>query len=54
MNENETEKLPPFYKTLKNYARKKAALWSTPGHASGRGMQDTPAGKDFYEVCGRN
>ncbi len=54
MNDNETEKLPPFYKTLKNYARKKAALWSTPGHASGRGMQATPAGKDFYEFYGRN
>ena len=54
MNFDEEEKLPPFYKALKKYARKKAALWSTPGHASGRGMQATAAGKDFYDFYGRN
>lgn len=52
--DEEEQKLPPFYKTLKKYARKKAALWSTPGHASGRGMQATAAGKDFYDFYGRN
>lgn len=29
-------------------------MWSTPGHTSGRGLQTTAAGKDFYDFFGRN
>lgn len=46
--------LPPFYRALKNYAKGKPALWSTPGHASGNGLKACPAGKDFYEFFGHN
>ena len=46
--------LPPFYKALKNYAKRKPALWSTPGHASGNGLRACPAGKDFYEFFGHS
>ena len=46
--------LPPFYRALKNYAKRKPALWSTPGHASGNGLKACPAGKDFYEFFGHN
>lgn len=54
MKNDEELHLPPFYRALKAYARKKAALWSTPGHTSGRGLQTTAAGKDFYDFFGRN
>lgn len=50
-----TEKhLPPFYKALKEFAKKKNTLWSTPGHASGHGLKASPAGRDFYEFFGHN
>ena len=55
MSADEKEKnLPPFYRALKNYAKGKPALWSTPGHASGNGLKACPAGKDFYEFFGHN
>lgn len=54
MNEEQANKLPPFYRALKNYVKKKATLWSTPGHASGNGLKSSPAGRDFYEFFGRN
>lgn len=54
MSQDNEKHLPPFYKALKNFARKKATLWSTPGHASGNGMKATPAGRDFHEFFGRN
>lgn len=50
-----TEKnIPPFYKALKAFAKKKNTLWSTPGHASGVGLKSSPSGKDFYEFFGHN
>jgi len=50
-----TEKqLPPFYKALKAFAKKKRTLWSTPGHASGHGLKASPSGRDFYEFFGHN
>ncbi|MBR4592096.1 MAG: hypothetical protein IKO35_02700 [Elusimicrobiaceae bacterium] len=55
MKSDGTEKyLPPFYAKLKAFAKKKSALWSTPGHASGNGLKACPAGKDFYEFFGKN
>lgn len=54
MTDEKYEKLPPFYGALKKFAKKKAALWSTPGHASGNGLKSCPAGKDFYEFFGHN
>lgn len=52
--EDKSNFLPPFYRALKNYAKRKPALWSTPGHASGNGLKACPAGKDFYEFFGHN
>ncbi|MBO4675120.1 MAG: hypothetical protein J5601_03425 [Elusimicrobiaceae bacterium] len=46
--------LPPFYKALKAFAKKKNTLWSTPGHASGYGLKASPAGRNFYEFFGHN
>jgi len=46
--------IPPFYKALKAFAKKKNTLWSTPGHASGGGLKSSPSGKDFYEFFGHN
>ncbi len=46
--------IPPFYKALKAFAKKKNTLWSTPGHASGVGLKSSPSGKDFYEFFGHN
>lgn len=54
MTDEKYETLPPFYGALKKFAKKKAALWSTPGHASGNGLKSCPAGKDFYEFFGHN
>ena len=54
MSSETTDNFPPFYKALKKFAKKKATLWSTPGHNSGNGLKACPAGKDFYEFFGHN
>lgn len=54
MSSETTDNFPPFYKALKKFAKKKATLWSTPGHNSGNGLKACSAGKDFYEFFGHN
>ncbi|WP_424244107.1 arginine decarboxylase [Elusimicrobium posterum] len=54
MENEKSKKNAPFFRALKEFALKKADMWSTPGHGGGSGMKSSETGREFYEFFGKN
>lgn len=52
--EYEESILPPFFKTLDNYAERENLQFDCPGHQSGEYFCKHPAGRYFYDFYGEN
>ncbi|MGB2579611.1 arginine/lysine/ornithine decarboxylase [Elusimicrobium simillimum] len=54
MSDDKESVKAPFFKALKAFAKTNADMWSTPGHAGGKGYNVNTLGKEFYEFFGKN
>ena len=54
MPKDNPDKLPPFYKALKDFVAKKEQLWSTPGHSRGAALDYSAVGRDIKKFFGPN
>jgi arginine decarboxylase len=50
----EAQLLPPYARTLAEYARLREHSWSAPGHQGGIAFTKHPAGRAFFDFLGEN
>ncbi|MFC1403246.1 MULTISPECIES: hypothetical protein [Streptacidiphilus] len=48
------QRLPPFFRALRDYSFRDADSWHTPAHSGGLGFSKSPVGTAFADFYGRN